>query len=100
MALSRDGSLILGPRNGSLYRARWQADGSYALDPRPFARLPGGRPLGMHLDKDDNLLVCNAGVVRPRRRLSRPGSSRSCAGQDGSTSVAVLCCSAGGRLSY
>ena len=30
---------------------------------RSFAKVEGGRPLGMHFDKDDNLLICNAGVV-------------------------------------
>ena len=79
MALAQDGSLVLGPRNGSLYRARPQPGGSYALDAQPFAQLTGGRPLGMHLDKDGNLLVCNAGVVRqapPRLQLPMPADAK------------------------
>ena len=58
-----EGALVLASREGGIWRAPRRADGSFQLEAQPFARVSGGRPLGIHHDKDGNLIICTAGKV-------------------------------------
>ena len=55
--LDREGRLYCGTREGSIWRFRGENFETLEL----FART-GGRPLGMAFDRDDNLVVCVAGM--------------------------------------
>ena len=58
-----DGALVLASREGGIWRAPRGPDGSFQLEAQPFAKVSGGRPLGIHHDKDGNLIICTAGKV-------------------------------------
>ena len=62
-AMASDGSLVLATREGGIWRASQKPGGSFQLDAKPFAKATGGRPLGLHYDKNGNLIICNAGKV-------------------------------------
>jgi ribose transport system permease protein len=64
----RFGNLYCGTREGFI----WRFSGKNYEDQEIFART-GGRPLGMAFDRDDNLIICIAGMgvygVRPDRSV-------------------------------
>lgn len=64
VALGAEGSLFMLDKFGAAWRAVKGPTGNWTLKPGPLTWLGPGRPLGFHLDKDGNLIVCNAGTVR------------------------------------
>ena len=66
----RSGNLYCGTREGFI----WRLTGENFQDQEIFART-GGRPLGMAFDRNDNLIICIAGMgvygVRPDRSIYR-----------------------------
>ena len=62
--MDSDGSLVFATREGGIWRASQGADESFQLEAKAFAKVSGGRPLGIHHDKDGNLIICTAGKVR------------------------------------
>ena len=63
VAVAKDGAVFLMDKFGAVWKA--SSNGQLSMDAEPVVRLGPGRPLGFHLDKDDNLIVCNAGTVCP-----------------------------------
>ena len=55
--MSSDGALYMLDKFGIVWKS---ANGG---TPERVIHLGAGRPLGFHFDKDDNLVICNAGVV-------------------------------------
>ena len=66
----RAGNLYCGTREGFI----WRFSGKDFENQEIFART-GGRPLGMAIDRDDNLIICIAGMgvyaVRPDRSVHK-----------------------------
>lgn len=73
--MAEDGSLYMLDKFGYVWRAPKTSAGGYTKDKESLAHLGPGRPLGFHFDAKGNLIVCNAGAVRPSsssKKVSNP----------------------------
>lgn len=69
VAVNPNGDLALLDRYGSLFEAKYSSkavadsnssSSSWTLQLEPVVRLGAGRPLGYHLDREGNLIVCDS----------------------------------------
>jgi len=98
VAVAEDGSLYMLDKFGYVWRAPKTSEGGYTKDKEPLAHLGPGRPLGFHFDAEGNLIVCDAGAVRPHSKNFPTNVQVQKARQDGSllrmcTPPACITCS-------
>ena len=67
VAVGHAGSLLLPDEHGGIWQADPGRSGQLELPTEPLAHVGSGRPLGIRLDHDGNIILFNAGTVRTQQ---------------------------------